>query len=220
MGRDMPYRAVLFDLDGTLVDSLRGIEHSAREALARILPGRVLPSLRDIIGPRIEEVFKTAVPGIGSDTLNELVRCFRQSYDNGGWQMSSVYEGIPRLLADLSGLGMKLFVVTNKPKSPSERILQFLGIAHFFEEVVTPDSVQPPFESKSEAIEYLITTRGLELRDMLFVGDSADDAEASARCGIRFAAVTYGYGKIDLAMLRPGDVVLDCPTDLLGFVQQ
>lgn len=191
---------VIFDLDGTLIDSSAGIEYSARAAVARVLPGARLPSLRPFIGPPLREVFRLALremPGLVARKLEELEREFRASYDIAGWRMSVAYDGAASTLAALSRQPARCFVVTNKPAFSAVSILRELGLSHWLSDIVSPDSRKPAFACKADAVEYLLDRHAIDPRSAVLVGDSRDDADA-ARCnGIAFIAATYGYGLSD-----------------------
>jgi len=138
-------RAVLFDLDGTLLDSLPGIEYSARAAFAEcgLAIGEI--ELRTLIGPPIRTILaKMALAdttgGLSEEQLDRLVQAFRASYDSEGWRRTPHYAGAAELLRELCAQGKRLFVVTNKPRPISLRILEAGGTLGLFEEVVTRDS--------------------------------------------------------------------------------
>jgi len=205
---------VLFDLDGTLVDSLPGIAWAARLALAEVLPGSELPDLRPFVGPPIREVFRRA---LGEDTagiVTDLEAVFRRCYNTEGWRRSFAYADVPDTLAALSAAGIRLGVVTNKPQEPTRSILDHLDLARFMDVVVTPDSRSPPYASKTETLAAALQARALVPALTLFVGDSHDDAAAACACGVRFAAVASGYGDAARQTVYPIDVTLDALGDL------
>jgi phosphoglycolate phosphatase len=190
----MPVTAILFDLDGTLVDSLPGIEYSIRVALRQVLPRRETVDPRGWIGPPIRAMFRRAFPDVDDATLDDLERAFRSSYNSEGWQKTLAYNGVAATLARLAEQGVRNFVVTNKPRIPTQRILGQLHLVQCFTAVVTQDCTSPPFASKSEMVAYLLTQYSLKSRQTLLVGDSDDDDRAAQGCGLPFLAVTYGYG--------------------------
>jgi phosphoglycolate phosphatase len=112
-------------------------------------------------------------------------------------------------------MGTRLFVVTNKPRIPAERILAHLEVLPLFTAVCSPDHRQPAYKTKAEALRYLLTEWALDRERMLFVGDSRDDAHAAADCGCRFAGVEFGYGAacsqtdypVDFRLRRFGELI-------------
>jgi len=190
-----PFEAILFDLDGTLLDSLPGIEASARYAAETCMPERRVPSLRSLIGPPIGVIFALLWPDLEAERLNRLVNAYRQHYDAQGCLLSELYPGAVQTLDYLRGRGLRLFVLTNKPIAPTSRILKHTGILPVFTDIVSPDSVQPPFKSKTDGALMLRGRFHLDPHRTLLVGDGVDDAQAAAACGYAFLAVGYGYGE-------------------------
>jgi phosphoglycolate phosphatase len=93
--------------------------------------------------------------------------------------------------------GHRLFVVTNKPRDITIKILQTHGVMKHFEAVVTRDSRNPEFSTKGDILESLVSSYALEKSHCLFVGDTRDDADAACKCSVAFAFAAYGYGTID-----------------------
>ena len=185
---------VLFDLDGTLVDSLPGIEFATRRALDSL--GITSPPyhLRSLIGPPIRDILET-VSGIHApERLTELELAFRAAYDSDGWLKTLLFPEVRETLESLVADGLRCFVITNKPRVPTERILSHLRLAEYFASVLCPDHREPAYQSKAEAAMEVRTQNGLRGGNMLFVGDSLDDAQAAHACGCEFAAIGYGYG--------------------------
>ena len=209
---------VLFDLDGTLIDSFPGIEYSVRAAISAVTPHCEVADLRQLIGPPVREVLKRAVSGVEPETLDELERQFRVSYDGQGWQQALVYKGVTEVLLQLSQAKVKSFVVTNKPILPTGKILERLGLFKYFVDIVALDSRVPLFSSKAEAVAFLLSKHGLDARVTLFVGDSVDDARAAQLCGLRFVAVTYGYGRLGSQCDLPIHITLDDMSRLASVI--
>jgi phosphoglycolate phosphatase len=218
-------RAWLFDLDGTLLDSLPGIEYSARAAFAAcgLAIGEV--ELRTLIGPPIRTILaKMALAdttgGLSEEQLDRLVQAFRSIYDSEGWKRTPHYAGAAQLLRELHARGKRLFVVTNKPRHVSLRILQAGGTLELFEEVVTRDSREPAYEDKQEMMRSLMERHGLQQQDCLMVGDTIEDAEAALQTGVPFCLMTHGYGDVPLSPAVPVAYRFDHFCDLMPARRQ
>jgi phosphoglycolate phosphatase len=188
-------RNIIFDLDGTLVHSLPGIEESACVAIARALPEMPMPDLRPFIGPPVAQMFAKIWPELPAESMARLLVEFRKHYDDTGCLHSEPYPQVPEVLARLHQAGLRLFVLTNKPVTPAKKILAHLGLADFFTEIMGPDSVNPPFQRKPDGARLLAQKFGLAPDSTALVGDGVDDAQAAAACGFHFIAAAYGYGK-------------------------
>jgi phosphoglycolate phosphatase len=190
----MNFSNVIFDLDGTLADSLPGIENSMRLALATCQPERTLPSMRSLIGPPIASMLARLWPDLREEELTALVTEYRRQYDDDGWRRSELFPGVLETLTALHRRSVDLFVLTNKPLHASRRILEHTGILPLCKDVVSPDSIEPPFNSKSSGAQWLRGKHNLDPAVTLLMGDGADDLKAAAHCGFSFAAAAYGYG--------------------------
>lgn len=207
---------ILLDLDGTIIDSFPGIEHSVKMALAAIIPQREIPCLRSLIGPSIRQIFQQALVEVDQEVLEQLEHQFRSSYDSNGWQKTVAYQGVLETLFQLDKLNIKIFVVTNKPITPTKRILERLQLLNYIKDVFSPDSKSPAFKSKTEAVAYAIAKYQLDIHKTILVGDSKDDAQAATLSGIKFFAVSYGYGKAHLEREFPINQVLSEFSHLLN----
>src|SRR5947208_145309 len=121
-------RWVFFDLDGTLADSLPGLEASIQEALAS--GGRRLRTvdLRSFIGPGIRTILKNLENDLSESELDSMERCFRASYDTNGVRNTNLFEGVKTTLQRLRAEGAELFLVTNKPQVATTNLLEQQGV--------------------------------------------------------------------------------------------
>ena len=190
----MTIEAVIFDLDGTLIDSLPGIQACLAQSLEQVLPGSVLPPVREHIGPGVVAMCHMLLPDDAAEDVDEVVRLFREAYDAGGWRLVQAYPGVPEVLQGLAAAGRSLYVVTNKPELPTRLILEELGLLDLFRQVVARDSVPTPYVSKADALADLMTGFAIDPSSAVFVGDSVDDSDASRACGVPFVAASWGYG--------------------------
>lgn len=213
-------QAVILDLDGTLIESLPGIQFSAEEAVHALRPDFQLPDLRHHIGPSIGEVFQSVLHDPTREELDAMVANFRRSYDSVGWTMTTLFPGVGLLLDGLRALGVRLFVASNKPSLAAGRILRALKIESRFSVVVCRDSRTPPYASKSEAVGFLLREHGLDPDRVCMVGDGYDDYEAAHSNGAKFILAGYGYGSSRCRELAPLEARASSPGDLLALIQR
>lgn len=185
---------LIFDLDGTLVDSSAGIAASIRYAVAETFPSLVVPSIDRFIGPPIAKMFAQMWPHFAPAELDALVAAFREHYDTHGSAESRLYPRVCETLQVLRELEATMFVLTNKPLRATQNILKQTAVADFFEEIISPDAVDPAFASKTAGAEYLRARHLLEGARTAVIGDGQDDAAAAGACGFTFIFARYGYG--------------------------
>lgn len=194
---DMKIQNIFFDLDGTLINSSRGIKYSLTKALSSVLPDFALDQIStSLIGPPVAEMFKQMIGNAAPDLIDDLTREFRKSYDSEGWEKTDIYEGVVETLCQLSDFNITMFIVTNKPSHPTFKILDHLQMLHFFADVISPDTGTHPYSSKSAICQHILTKYQINQQSAILVGDSRDDAQAAKSCGLSFIAATYGYGKV------------------------
>ena len=189
----MHYRCVLFDLDGTLLDTGEGIAASFTHAANRLgLPPLSPDELSACIGPPLSDSW-ARLYGLTDDRLDEAVRVFREYYNTVGIFKASVYPGVAEVLETLGGQGRTLGVATYKREDSAEKILEHFGLRKQFSCVFGSD---PGGErSKTDIVELCLRSAGVAERNRaVLVGDSSSDAEAARKAGIAFVGVTYGYG--------------------------
>jgi phosphoglycolate phosphatase len=177
-------RHIIFDLDGTLVDSLPGIAHSIQAALRACGFPPVAQDLAPLMGPPVRDILATVSGVTGGDLLDRLEHCFRASYDFEGWRRTACLPGVPDMLWNLITGGIDLYLATNKPALPTSRILRELNLAGFFNEVACRDSRQPAYRSKAEMLLDLLARHRMDPSACLMVGDTAEDWRAAEAAGI------------------------------------
>jgi phosphoglycolate phosphatase len=188
---------VVFDLDGTLVDSLPGIEASLRVAVARLHPRRTLAegALRPLIGPLLPKIMAMLWPDLTPAEITALVAEYRADYLLENCARSAPFPGVSDLLQDLHAAGARLFLLTNKPQTMARLILNRQGWTPLFTEIACPDDPQHSFANKAAGAVSLRDRHGLAPAETLLLGDARDDAEAAAAAGFHFVRASYGYGK-------------------------
>lgn len=185
---------VIFDLDGTLTDSARGIVSSFRHALGEI--GAAVPDgdlASQVVGPPMHDTLRAM--GLG-DNADAAIAAYRADYTTRGWAMNSLFDGIAELLADLDAAGVRLAVATSKAEPTAQRIIAHFGLDQHFE-VVAGASVDGARASKADVVAHaLAQLRPLPDR-VLMVGDRSHDVEGAAEHGIDTVVVDWGYGHAD-----------------------
>lgn len=218
---------LLFDLDGTLIDSSAGILGSFERVLAMHGLAPAVPLTAALIGPPLAATLRQ-VSGLGETgddaLLGRLVEAFKADYDSEGCRATTAFPGVADGLAQLAGAGSRLFIVTNKRLLPSRRILDALGLARLFAGIHSRDETEPPAPSKAAVTRRVIGQHRIDPACACFVGDSDEDAAAARENGLYFIHAAYGYGAAgaphgssSVAAAQPG-AVLDRFARLPGIV--
>jgi phosphoglycolate phosphatase len=213
--RKLPYRAVLFDLDGTLTDPIVGIRRSVAYAAERVArPGPDDLALRTWVGPPLRDSF---LRHLADDALADAaMAAYRERYATHGMFENEVYPGIPELLAGLRAAGVRLFIATSKIRVPTEGILAHFGLTPFFEAVGAPE----PHDSaeKAEVIASLRAVIGADWEAAVMVGDTAYDVLGARANGLACISVAYGYGTREALEAVEPLAIADSVAELEGLL--
>ncbi len=215
------YKAILFDLDGTLTDSGEGIMKSVQYALEKIgHPEPDYTNLRSFVGPPLAAQFMQYA-GIDEETAGLAVKYYRERYAPVGIFENEVYDGVEDMLRRLSRKGYRLGVASSKPEPFVNKVLEHFGILKYFEAVVgsTMDGAR---SAKSEVIEEALVRLGLEeeRESVALVGDKNYDVFGAREAGMECLAVSYGYGSVEELRDASPLKIVSSPEEVVYFFRQ
>jgi len=216
MAQQLRYRAVLFDLDGTLVDSYAALADAVNYARRKHgLEDLTADAIREFVGDGLERLLQRAFDG---DVPATATDAFESRYDEICCTQSRVLADVEATLSALAHIGVAMAVCTNKPTAFSRKILDFLHLAPFFRAIVGPDLAGA---RKPEAQHVLHTLEATECApsEALFVGDMPIDVEAAHNCGIAAAVVATGSSTSSALKAAGPDHYLDRLADLVQIVR-
>lgn len=211
----MRYPTVLFDLDGTLVDSgeiiLSSFRHATKTVLAREIPDEVLAAA--VGGSNIHEQMRA----FDEERTDELVRVYREHNEPLHDDLVA-FEGIERVLERLKAEGRQLGIVTAKRQKTVDLAFAILPLEHFFDTVVTSEQTEhhkPHPEPVLTALERL----GAEPGEAAFIGDSPFDMGAGKAAGVFTVAVSWGkIHPVERLRATGADAVVHSPEELLDVL--
>jgi phosphoglycolate phosphatase len=213
---NLHYRAVLFDLDGTLVDSYAALAEAVNHARrAHGLQELSAARIRDFVGDGLEKMLQRA---FDRDDVPQSARvAFEEHYDEICCAKSKVLDDVAETLRELHSRGVAMAVCTNKPTSFSRKILDFLGLAPFFRAIVGPDLAGA---RKPDAQHVLHTLQATDcvVSEALFVGDMPIDVHAARNSGMDVAVVPTGSSSPEALRAAAPDHYLQRFSDLLAVV--
>lgn len=209
--------AVLFDLDGTLIDSQASILTSIKVALEESGINSTVPLTKNLIGPPLLKTLAAICGTSNTFDLSKVAEKFKEAYDTAGYKNSVPYKGIDDLLAWLHTDGYRICLVTNKRQIPTEKILDHFDWRRYFSYVYTIDSAGEPFRNKTEAIATLLEESGIEPAQAVYVGDRQEDYEAATNNNMKCLLVQWGYGLANQS-IQSGKAI-KTTTDLKAVIQ-
>jgi 2-phosphoglycolate phosphatase len=210
---------VIFDLDGTLVDSKRDIAVSVNHMLAVLgLPGLPLGVIESLVGSGAEKLVRKSMGEAASGMdIGGAIRIFREHYVEHCLDTTRDFPVIRDSLEVLSSNGIGMSVLTNKPSDICRRILDGLGLSVFFDPVLGSEDV-PALKPDPAASRLLSGRTGVDPEEMLMVGDSPMDAGFARNSGMKCALVLYGGITPDKDNRSAGaDYIFETPFDLFNF---
>jgi phosphoglycolate phosphatase len=216
MSRQLRYRAVLFDLDGTLVDSYAALADAVNFARGKYgLPSLPAETIREFVGEGLERLlsraFEDGVPAGATEA-------FETRYDAICCEQSRVLADVESTLSALDRSGVAMAVCTNKPTAFSRKILEFLDLARFFCAIVGPDAAGARKPEPQHVLRTLEATHcGPE--EALFVGDMPIDVKAAHNSGLAAAVVPTGSSSSSALRAAGPDHYLDRLADLVQIVR-
>ena len=188
----MESKLIIFDLDGTLLDTSPGFFSSIAETARKNgLKEPDAEELRTFIGPPIQDSFKRFY-SVSAEEADALAADFRDDYANRTLLMATPYPGIFEAIETLIGQGHKIAVCTYKRQSYALPLLDHFGFTRYTGLIYGSDS-ENKF-TKSDLLAQCIAESGFEKQNALLVGDTGSDLKAAADVGIPLVAATYGFG--------------------------
>ncbi|RBP75379.1 phosphoglycolate phosphatase [Shewanella putrefaciens] len=217
-------KAIAFDLDGTLIDSVPDLTVATQEALAELgLKSCSEAQVRTWVGNGAEMLMRRAMShALGTDveqtTLDAAMPIFMHHYQENLEKHSALYSDVHQVLQTLFDAGFKLAVVTNKPYRFTMPLLNAFGINDFFSLVLGGDTLAK-MKPDPLPLQHLLHEWQLEKTELLMVGDSKNDILAAKAAGIASIGLTYGYNYGEDIGLSGPDAVCGQFSEILNWVK-
>lgn len=221
-GNHNRFSAVLFDLDGTLLDTLADIAHSANESLENLgFPTHEVDAYRLFVGDGLRMLFRRALPA-ESRTEAVIDRCaefFREAYSRQWNVYTRPYDGVPKLLEALTARDIKMAVLSNKPDLFAKRCVDEYLPKYPFQMVLGQRDGVPRKPDPTGANE-IIHAIGVRPEQVAYLGDSATDMKTALAVGMYPVGAVWGFRSRDELQQYGAQAVINRPTELLDLLDR
>lgn len=209
----MNFDNILFDLDGTIINSEIGVTGCVVYALRKFgIEETDRALLRKFLGPPLSDSFMRFY-GFDTEKAEKAVAYYRERYVPVGVHENEVYDGVPEMLKSLRAAGKKLYIATSKPEHFAKGILDELSLSEYFDGVYG-STLDESRNTKDKVLAYAVSEIGLDKSASVMVGDRFHDVEGATVNGLPCIGVLYGFGDKDELMGAGAIAVAETPKDL------
>ena len=214
----MKYKAIIFDLDGTLTDTLEDLFLSTNHALRSCgLPERGLDEVRRFVGNGVRKLIERAVPeGTESRTIERCFESFKAHYVIHCQDHTCLYPGIASLLTTLHARGYRMAVVSNKLQAGVTELSNtfFNGVI----DVAIGEQPGIPCKPAPDMVRIALAQLGVSASETVYVGDSDVDLQTASNSGLPCISVLWGFRSRDFLIAHGASVTVESPLDILSIV--
>ena len=210
--------AIIFDLDGTLLNTLDDLCNSVNHALVKnAQPTISLEDTRRFVGNGVERLMESAVPGGRSNPVfDKSLKDFKEHYSKNSEVMTKPYPGIIPLLEDLKSRDCKMAVVSNK----FDEAVKYLCEKYFGAYIKTAmgESADAPKKPAPDMVFKALKELGVEKDRALYVGDSEVDIKTAANAGLPCVCVSWGFRDVQTLKENGAELIINKPSELIGLI--
>lgn len=207
----MKYTTVVFDLDGTLLNTLEDLMNAVNYALERYgYPQRSSAEIRAFLGNGARKLMECALPkGIDSQDFEKILASFREYYTAHCEEKTCAYDGIPEMMQQLKEAGCRLAIVSNKP----DRAVKHLNQTYFSGCVQAAIGEKEGIRRKPapDMVENALAQLNSRKEETVYVGDSEVDIQTASNAGLDCISVSWGFREADFLQKNGASVIVDLP---------
>lgn len=207
------YKNILFDFDGTVFDTVKGIERSVKYALDKNGIVLSVDSFRRFAGPPFKVIFKEKY-GFDDELIVKIIEAFREDYLPYGIYESSPFPGIAELLDELRQNGFKLAIATLKPRTMAVELLERSGLYGKFDVISGQIAEGIETLTKAEIVRGAMDMLGAAPEDTVLVGDTKYDVVGGHEAGLKVIGVRYGYAESGELENAGADIIVETLGDI------
>ncbi len=211
-------KAMVFDLDGTLINSLEDIAYSVNQTLRELgYKERSIEEIRSFVGNGADMLIRRALPKEGQKDTERAFKIYRGYYKQNLCTRTSAYEGIHELLANLKSRGIMIAVVTNKNDDDSKYIVDKI-FGNKVDAVVGADMSKRKKKPDPEPVMLALSMLGADKDEAYYIGDSETDIKTAENSEMKCIGCSWGYR--DRSVLECCDIIADKPEDILKALEK
>lgn len=214
----MKYKAIIFDLDGTLTDTLEDLFLSVNYALRSCgLPERSLEEVRKFVGNGVRKLIERSVPeDVQSTVLEKCFEAFHAHYIIHCQDHTCLYPGVATLLMTLHTKGYRMAVVSNKLQKGVDELARtfFSGVI----DVAIGEQPGIPRKPEPDMVEQALSQLGVSKEEAIYVGDSDVDLQTASNAGLPCISVLWGFRSRDFLVAHGATLFAEQPQDVLALV--
>lgn len=211
-------KLVIFDLDGTLLNTIYDLGEACNYALRKMgFAQHPIPAYNYMVGNGVRKLLQRAQPDADEKTIEELLKNFKEYYDSHCTVDTKPYKGIPELLQELTDRGVAIAVASNKYQEATSRIIEY-----YFPEIpfvsVMGQIPERPVKPDPSIIFSILSDYPTPKSEVLYVGDSGVDMETARRACVESAGVTWGFRSITELRDCLADNIVSDPSEILNLL--
>ena len=216
----MKTKLCIFDLDGTLFNTLPTITHYVNKTItAHNIAPITLEECREFVGAGARNLILRTLAHRGisdKDFAEKILSAYLPDYDNDPNYLTEIYSGVPELLSELKKRGIAIAVYSNKPDYATKRVVQDFFGDMFSAVLGARDGV--PLKPSPVGVLELVATLGFTPDESIFIGDSEIDVQTAKNAGLSSVAVTYGFRDKECLLLAGAENLADHPLRVLDYI--
>ena len=209
-------KCVIFDLDGTLLNTLEDLKNSTNFALSKYgYPERTLKEIRNFVGDGVRKLIERAIPQ-NAENIDECLCVFKKHYAQNMYNCTAPYDNIVEILNELRAKNIKIGVVSNKFDSAVKELCKkyFNGCI----DIALGQSEAIPKKPAPNGVIKVIKDLGADITNTIYVGDSEIDVQTAKNANIKCIGVTWGFR--DKEKLLGADFIIDNPSELIQILDK
>ncbi|CRZ34422.1 phosphoglycolate phosphatase [Herbinix hemicellulosilytica] len=215
----MKYDTIIFDLDGTLLNTLDDLKDSLNFALAKHgYEEKTLEEVRRFVGNGVQKLVERSLPAnTSTEDMQKCLATFKEHYKDNMQNKTRPYDGIKELLAELKNSNYRMAIVSNKFDAAVKALVK-----DYFGEYITVaigESATVKSKPAPDSVYAAIKEMGSDIKNAIFVGDSETDVQTAKNAGLPCVGVTWGFRTRDILLKEGADYIIDTPKELLDIIK-